>query len=86
MVKLKKKIVNKLEKILGFDHSLWINNNLIKNKFEDDVKNNIQLSYLPQISNERFVWLDTNNIEQLLTRYEILYSDYKSFGAVPYDF
>ena len=84
--KFKKKMVDIMSKLLGDDHSKWIDNKEIKNLLNYDIIEEIKLSYLPELSTKRFKWLDTNNIEQLLQRYEIIFPDYKSFGAVPYDF
>ena len=66
---------------LGEDQLNWINiiddDNLIKEYYT---------YFLPIISDEKYVWLNTININEVLKRYEIIYPDFKFFGAVPCDY
>lgn len=77
----KKYLISLLNEKIGNDQLKWANK--IKNK---KLNENINNSFLPIISTKRFKWLDTNNINDLLHRYELKYIDYKSYGALPSDF
>ncbi|AYV76948.1 MAG: Ulp1 protease [Barrevirus sp.] len=54
-------------------------NDLIK----DDLENN---TWLPEGPSKGNKWLDSKNIRSSLKQKEYVYNDFKSFGALPYDF
>ena len=75
----KKYITNLLIDKLGEDQLDWIN--ILDNK---DIKN-YYTYFLPIISDNKYVWLNTININEVLKRYEIVYPCFKFLGAVPCD-
>ena len=95
--KLWEKISKKMNKKCS-DDICWAKQNFVKSYLNNNNNNNnnnltakeLKMYYNPERpkswkKNPRD-WLDTNNINDVMKRYEIKYDDFKFFGAVPIDF
>jgi len=68
------------------DQICWTKQSFMKrlnNSIKDDLKDN---TFLPEGPNKGNKWLDSENIKKSLKQKEYVYPEFKSFGAVPYDF
>jgi len=77
----KEYISNLLFNKLGEDQLDWIN--ILDN--DNDIKNYYTF-FLPIISDKKYEWLNTININEVFKKYELLHTDFKFFGAVPCDY
>lgn len=68
------------------DQICWTKQSFMK-KLNSNIKNDIQENtFLPEGPSKGFEWLDSENIRKSLKQKESVYPEFKSFGAVPYDF
>ncbi len=68
------------------DQICWTKQSFMK-KLNSSIKNDIQENtFLPEGPSKGFEWLDSENIKKSLKQKESIYPEFKSFGAVPYDF
>ena len=80
-------LTNKLNNVCN-DQICWLKQDFVKN-LNDNVKNKLMTSvFRPEGpgSYGNFKWLNTTNINEVMTQYETIYKDYKWFGALPADF
>ena len=71
---------NLLVKYMGEDQLDWINildNQSIKKYYK---------YFLPIISDKKYEWLNTININEILKRYEVIFPDFNFIGSVPCDY
>ena len=84
--KYKLYILHEFYKLYPMGQTEWLKQSF--NKFMDKhikelLDNNI---FRPDGPNGRFTWLDTNNVVDTMTQYEMKYKDFKYMGTVPIDF
>jgi len=65
------------------DQICWLKQDFIKEINDLDAQEN---TFRPQGPQGRFTWLNTTNIDQIMSQYEEKYKDFKFFGAIPIDF
>lgn len=61
----------------------WLNTDIVKKLDNDMIKN---FTFRPRGPNTKYEWLSSSEIDKVLEQYMIKYKDFKSFGALPYDF
>lgn len=82
----KKYLVHELTKRLEDvcdDQICWLKQDFIKEINDMDAQEN---TFRPEGPQGRFTWLNTTNIDEIMSQYEKKYADFKFFGAVPIDF
>lgn len=82
----KKYLVRALTKALEnvcSDQLCWLKQDFVKNLNDEEIN---KKTFKPKISQGRFEWLNTTNINEIMLQYEDLYKDYKFYGAVPINF
>ena len=79
---LVKEIGNKLSKSCS-DQVCWLRTDLLKSINDDDIHIN---TFRPSGPRERYEWLSTTHINDVLEQYHNKYSNFMFLGAVPYDF
>lgn len=68
------------------DQICWTKQSFMK-KLNDSIRHDIQdNTFLPEGPSKGFTWLDSENIRKSLEQKEKAVSEFKSLGAVPYDF
>jgi hypothetical protein len=65
------------------DQLCWLEQDFIKALNDAEIDDN---TFLPKISQGKFVWLNTTNIKQSMEQQETIYPDFKFLGCVPIDF
>ena len=65
------------------DQICWLKQDFIKELDDLDAQKN---TFRPQGPQGKFTWLNTTNIDEIMSQYEKKYNDFKFFGAVPIDF
>jgi hypothetical protein len=83
---LKKKLIIQLRDRLKNkcnDQICWLGLDFIK-KLNDDTID--KYTFRPKLTNNRFDWLSNINIDEFLKQYELKHKNFKSFGAVSYDY
>lgn len=89
--KYKKHLVNEFNIRLGNKcktQKCWTELDFVK-KMRDVTKQQLKsYTFRPDgpSENGKFVWLNTNNINDVMTQYELRFPDFKFIGAVPIDF
>lgn len=82
---LVKEIENKLSNICT-DQKCWIKQKFIK-QLKENVQNELKTNtFRPDGPKGKFTWLNTVNINEVMSQYELIHSDFKFLGAVPVDF
>lgn len=64
----------------------WLEQNFMKYVDEQNKKELESNTFLPEGPTGRFEWLNTLNINDVMSQYENHYPNFKFFGAVPIDF
>ncbi|ARF09796.1 Ulp1 protease [Indivirus ILV1] len=68
------------------DQICWTKQSFMK-RLDKELKYDIQNNtFLPDGPSKGFEWLDSENIRKSMEQKEHIYPEFKSFGAVPYDF
>lgn len=83
---IKKQLVKDIDdRLKGIckDQTEWLKLNIVKKLKDKGIE---KYTFRPPLTNKRFDWLSTIDINHVLDQYELRYPDFKSFGAVPYDF
>ncbi len=81
-----KQLVTKMKKKFNCDDELcWIKSRIVKTMNDED-KELIENTYRPVGPANTKDWLSTKDINNVMHQYELKYTDFKFFGAVPYDF
>ena len=87
--KYKKYLLKIFNKKLGHictDQHCWIKQSFIRN-MKNSSKNELEkATFRPEGPEGKFEWLNTLNINDVMTQYENKYNDFKFLGAVPIDF
>lgn len=65
------------------DQLCWLKQKFVKDLNDDDLFNN---TFRPIGPEGRFEWLNTTQINQVMSQYESKYPDFKFYGAIPIDF
>lgn len=68
------------------DQVCWIESKLIKYNPKDDINLIANETFRPTGPNGKKEWLSTSDIDNVMLQYEAIHTDFKFFGAVPYDF
>jgi len=75
----------KLERVCD-NQRCWVKQNFIKN-MESSMRQNLKKdTFRPPGPQGKFDWLNTFNINEVMTQYESKFKDFKFLGAVPIDF
>lgn len=61
----------------------WLGTNVVKN-LDNDMIN--FFTFRPNGPRGKYEWLSTSDINKVMKQYEVKYSNFRFFGAVPYDF
>lgn len=77
------KEVGKRLKGICKDQICWLKQDFVKALKSDDIEKN---TFLPKISQGKFDWLSTTNINEVMEQREHIKPEFKFFGAVPLDF
>ena len=65
------------------DQICWLKQDFVKELGDMDAQ---EKTFRPEGPQGRFTWLNTTNINEIMTQYEQKYTDYKFYGAIPIDF
>lgn len=65
------------------DQLCWAEQKFIRALNDAEINKN---TFRPKISQGKFIWLNTTNIEDIMYQYEHKYKDYMFLGCVPIDF
>ena len=65
------------------DQICWLKQDFIKEMNDLDAQ---EQTFRPEGPQGHFTWLNTTNIDQIMSQYEEKYKDFKFFGAIPIDF
>ena len=84
----KKNLVNELsnkfnDKFQCKDQLCWLNQKFVKRMNNKDLQ---KFTFRPKGPKNRFDWLSTTNINDVIEQYEKKHKDFIFLGAVPYDF
>ena len=79
---LVKELTNALKQVCN-DQLCWVEQDFIKELNDAEINAN---TFRPKITQGRFNWLNTTNINEVMDQYQKVYKDFKFLGAVPMDF
>jgi hypothetical protein len=82
----KEKLVNQLENVLKnkcSNQTCWLRQEFVKELENDDIINN---TFRPVGPKNKYEWLSTSNIDDVVGQYQEKYPDFLFLGAVPLDF
>lgn len=65
------------------DQLCWLEQDFVKSLKNNDIEKN---TFLPKISQNKFVWLNTTNINEVMEQREKIHKDFKFIGTLPRDF
>lgn len=80
---LLQELTDRLYPVCKNDEVCWIDVSFIKKLHDFEISKN---TFLPEIDNGRFTWLNTTNIDEVMAQYMIIYPDFLFLGGVPVDF
>ncbi|AYV79702.1 MAG: Ulp1 protease [Faunusvirus sp.] len=82
---LLKQLTDRLRNVCK-DQLCWIKQEFVLQLDDTNIIKNTFRPPGPRGPQHKFDWLNTENINQVMTQYEVKYPDFKFFGAVPVDF
>lgn len=68
------------------DQTCWITQSFLQYLDPKDRKDITHKTFRPKISQKRFIWLSSTNIDEVMGQYEEKYPNYKFMGALPINF
>lgn len=86
----KKLLLNRINKTMQEDYNCedndqvcWVESKLVKKMNNNDIN---LYTFRPTGPKSKYEWLSTTDINKVMMQYENLYSNFKFYGAIPYDF
>lgn len=82
----KEELVKELESKLSNqcnEQTCWLRLDIVKELENDDIQNN---TFRPTGPKQKYEWLSTTHINDVIEQYQEKYNDFIFLGAVPYDF
>jgi len=84
--KINKYLAEELKKKIGLDQDEWMNSDFAKHLSEEDREIFKTEVFRPEGPSKSEKWLNTTNIDNVLTQYEKKFKDFKYLGTMPRDF
>jgi hypothetical protein len=75
-----KEIKRKLDSKCGDNEKCWVEQDFVKDK---ELK---KYTFKPVGPKDKYEWLSTSNISEVMEQYELVYDDFKFIGPLPIDF
>ena len=80
---LLQELTERLYPVCGNDEVCWIDISFIKKLRDFDISKN---TFLPEMENGLFTWLNTTNIDEVMEQYMTIHPEFEFLGGLPVDF